>query len=119
MRWPVALLATAAAGWMIFDGTRALLIGDYITVDGRLGPWASLVSTIGIDPRSTGMKLFFVGYGLLWLTGVGGYLAHRRWGRPTMVACAAGSLWYLIAGTASSAVQLALLLAGHHNRPRD
>jgi hypothetical protein len=43
---------------------------------------------------------------------------RRRWGRRAMVAGAAGSLWYLVAGTASSAVQLVLLFAGSRGRPR-
>jgi len=60
----------------------------------------------------------FVGYGVLWLVAVGDYLVRRRWGRWAMVAGAAGSLWYLVAGTVSSAVQLALLYAGHRSRSR-
>jgi hypothetical protein len=117
VRWPVAVLAAADAGWMIFDGTRALVRGDYVTTsDGQLGPWSALVSATGVDPRGTGMKAFFVSYGVLWLVGVGGYLAKRRWGRAAVTAGAAGSLWYLVAGTVSSAVQLALLLAGGRRR---
>jgi hypothetical protein len=117
VRWPVAVLAAVDAGWMVFDGSRALIVGDYVTADGgRLGPWASVVSAAGIDPRGTGMKVFFVGYGVLWLVAVGGYLTRRRWGRPAVAAGAAGSLWYLVAGTASSTVQLVLLGAGRGRR---
>lgn len=104
---------------MVFDGARALMVGDYVTARGdQLGPWASVASAIGVDPRSAGMKMFFVGYGLLWLVGIGGYLARRRWGRRAMVAGAAGSLWYLVAGTVSSAVQLSLLFTGFRSRTR-
>jgi hypothetical protein len=109
VRLPVAALAALDAGWMVFDGTRALIVGDYVTVDGRLGPWAGLVSAVGVDPRGTPMKVFFVAYGTAWLVGVAGYLGGRRWGRPAVAAGAAGSLWYLGAGTVSSAVQLGLL----------
>ena len=38
VRWPVITLALLDAGWMTFDGVRALAIGDYVTVDGKLGP---------------------------------------------------------------------------------
>lgn len=117
VRWPVVLLATADAGWMIFDGGRALIVGDYVTAaGGQLGPWASLVSAIGVEPRGTGMKLFFAGYGTLWLVGVAGYAARRPWGRTAVTLGAAGSLWYLVAGTASSVLQLALLAAGARRR---
>jgi len=117
VRWPIAVLAAVDAGWMVFDGSRALAVGDYVTADGgRLGPWAGLVSAVGVDPRGTGMKAFFVLYGVCWLAGVGSYLAGRRWGRRAVVAGAAGSLWYLVPGTLSSAVQLALLAAARRHR---
>ena len=133
MRWPVAALAAIDAGWMVFDGTRALVVGDYVTAgaDGAaadggvmtgtagLGPWAGLVSVLGVDPRGTGMKAFFVAYGLCWLVAVIVYLRRPQAGRPAMAIAAAGSLWYLVVGTASSMIQLALLAAGRLARRRD
>jgi hypothetical protein len=58
--------------WMTFDGTRALIVGDYVTPSsgvhaGELGPWSHVVKAVGIPPRSTAMKLIFVAYGLAWL----------------------------------------------------
>ncbi len=52
------LLAALEAGWMMFDGMRALIVGDYVTPKkgpyaGQLGPWSKLVSAIGLAPRST------------------------------------------------------------------
>jgi hypothetical protein len=102
-RWAVVALAALTGGWMVFDGTRALVAGDYVTVGGELGPWADLVEAVGIDPRSTGMKCFFVVYGGAWL------VAAARRSRGALAAFAAGSLWYLVAGTVSSVVQLVLL----------
>jgi len=37
-------LAAVEAGWMLFDGSRALIVGDYVTAKsgpyaGQLGPW--------------------------------------------------------------------------------
>jgi hypothetical protein len=117
VRVTVVVLVFAAAGWMVHDGAKALVTGDYVTAaGGRLGPWASLVESIGIDPRGTPMKSFFVAYGVAWLIGLVGYLRDARWGRAALVAGAAGSLWYLVAGTVSSVVQLALLAAGSRAR---
>ncbi|MBI5840539.1 MAG: hypothetical protein HZB19_10590 [Chloroflexi bacterium] len=61
--WIVVLLIIFNSGWMLFDGTRALVVGDYITpvageYAGRLGPWSNLVKAAGIEPRSTLMKLY-------------------------------------------------------------
>jgi hypothetical protein len=59
LRWAVVVLAVLEAGWMVFDGARALVVGDYVTPSsgeyaGKLGPWAGLASALGVEPRSTG-----------------------------------------------------------------
>lgn len=113
LRWIVVALAVFEAGWMVFDGSRALVVGDYVTPDGRLGPWADLVSAVGIEPRSTGMKAFFVVYGLVWLAVTVAYARGRAW--AAMLALAVGSLWYLVVGTLASAVMIGVLFIG---RPR-
>lgn len=114
VRAAVAVLAAVQAGWMAFDGVRALVTGDYTTPSsgayaGRLGPWADLLEAARLDPRSTPVKAAFVAYGLTWLGVVAGYVRGRSWGPTAMAAAAAGSLWYLVVGTVSSAVQLVLL----------
>ena len=114
LRWTIVALAALVAGWMVFDGSRALIAGDYVTPSsgeyaGRLGPWADVVSALGIEPRSTGMKLFFVAYGLAWLAIVVAFVRRRAWASKAMAIAAAGSLWYLAIGTVASAIQLALL----------
>jgi hypothetical protein len=116
VRWPVTTLAAMDAAWMTFDGTKALTTGDYTTAGGKLGPWANLVSAAGIEPRSTGMKVFFVTYGVCWLAAVLVYLVRPRIGRPLMVVAAAGSLWGLVFGTISSVLQLVLLALGRRAR---
>lgn len=113
-RWVVTGLAGVEAGWMVFDGGRALVVGDYVTPGsgehaGELGPWSRVAEAVGIAPRSTAMKLIFVGYGSVWLIVAGAFARGRRWAGPAMAAAAAGSLWYLPIGTAASVVQLALL----------
>jgi hypothetical protein len=113
-RWIAIALAALAAAWMVFDGLRALIIGDYVTPStgpyaGQLGPWASLVSGVGIDPRGIGMKWFCVLYGFGWLWIVIAYVRNKSWAWWGMVAFAAGSLWYLVVGTVSAVLQLTLL----------
>jgi len=118
IRWPVAALAATTAGWMVFDGTRAIVVGDYVTIDGRLGPWANLVSALGVDPRGTGMKVFFVGYGLCWLAALATYLRYPPVGRRALVVAAGACSWYAVPGTVSSLVQLGLLGASRRARAR-
>jgi hypothetical protein len=116
-KWVAIALAVAAAGWMFFDGVRALTAGDYVTVDGELGPWADLVEAVGIDPRATGMKAFFAVYGAAWLFAAGAYAGDLPRSRAIMAGFALGSLWYLALGTVSSVVQLVLLTLDRRLRP--
>ncbi|MBK7597525.1 MAG: hypothetical protein IPJ07_02980 [Acidobacteria bacterium] len=111
----IIVLSLLQAFWMTFDGTRALIIGDYITPKsgpnaGRLGPWSGLVTSLGIEPRSTLMKSVFICYGLAWLTMVVFYVMGdgRVWW--PMLALAVGTLWYLPVGTAISLLIAALTL---------
>lgn len=112
--WLVVALAVAGGSWLVFDGSRALLTGDYVTPSsgehaGRLGPWACLVSAIGIQPRSTPMKIAHVVLGLAWLVAAAGFGSGAPWARPSVAACAVASLWYLPIGTAVALVELGLL----------
>lgn len=100
---------------MLFDGLRALLVGEYVTpasgaYAGQLGPWADLVRAVGIDPRSTLMKTAFVGLGAAGLAL--GVLYVVRPGRATTWAVAgwaAACLWYVPVGTFLSLVILGLV----------
>jgi hypothetical protein len=100
---------------MLLDGVRALLVGTYITPSsgehaGQLGPWARLVSLVGVEPESTGMKLVFVVLGVLWL-GLGLAVAvGADWAWTLGVTLAVGTMWYLVPGTVVSVGVLVLLL---------
>lgn len=114
IRWLVVVLAVSVAGWMLFDGSRALIVGDYVTprsgrLQGQLGPWAGVVAAVGIPPRSTLMKTIFVIYGASWLAIIAAYVLRADWAWLAMVLAAAGSLWYLPLGTVLGLVQLVLL----------
>lgn len=114
MEWVVIALAVVVAGWMLFDGIHALVTGDYVTPNsgeraGQLGPWSEVISAIGLQPRSTAMKLIFVIYGALWLAVLTGFISRQPWGPMAMLIAAIGSLWYLPFGTALGLVQIIML----------
>jgi len=100
---------------MLFDGSRALVKGDYVrphsgNYAGQLGPWSKLVSAIGINPESTVMKSVFVVWGLVGLIITCCYIKDMTWARNGMIIINILSLWYLIPGTINSALQIILLL---------
>jgi hypothetical protein len=114
LRGFVLVLALLEGGWLAFDGGRALVVGDYVTPrqgahSGRLGPWADVVSAVGIEPRSTLMKAVHVVIGGIWLIVAAAFARRARWAWRGMIACAVLTLWYLPFGTLLSAVQIVLL----------
>jgi hypothetical protein len=115
LAWVVVVLGLLQGGWLIFDGSRALIVGDYVTPTsgpyaGQLGPWATLVEAAGIEPRSTLMKSVHVGLGVLWIVATVCFVFRMPWAWSGMLACAALSLWYLPFGTLFSVIQIVLLL---------
>lgn len=115
LKWCIIILAVLQFGFMAFDGSRALIKGDYIrpktgTYAGQLGPWSKLVSSVGINPEGTLMKVIFVVWGLagLWFT----YRFARNpvAGWNGLLVMDITTLWYLGMGTISSVIQLVLLL---------
>ncbi|MFQ5411457.1 MAG: hypothetical protein ACE5EC_04145 [Phycisphaerae bacterium] len=113
--WIVVVLAFVHGGWFAFDGTHAVLTGDYITPKsgpyaGQLGPWSKLVSAVGIEPRSTLMKSIFSAYGTLWLVIIVCFIFKLPWAWWAMLAAAIGAAWYIWFGTILSLTQVGLLL---------
>lgn len=112
--WVIVSLVTLCSGWMLADGTRALIVGDYVTPQageyaGQLGPWSNLVKAVGIEPRSTAMKVIFVTYGLLTLIATIGYVFKQAWAQKALIFAALLGLWYLPIGTATNLIALILL----------
>ena len=100
---------------MTFDGTRALLVGDYVTPRtgphaGELGPWHYVVERVGITPRSTAMKLIFVAFGISWLVIGAALVLQLAWAPTAALVAAILTMWYLPVGTVSSVIQIVLLL---------
>jgi hypothetical protein len=115
IRWIIVALVVLNAGWMAFDGARALVVGDYVTPRsgrhaGQLGPWSKGVEAVGIPPRSTLMKVIFVAYGLIYLAMTAAYLLGSPWARPGMILVAVLGLWYLPFGTLINLIVIVLLL---------
>lgn len=68
IKWLVIILATLNFGYMTYDGSRALIVGDYVRptsgeYTGQLGPWAEIVAQTGIDPEGNFMKSLFLIWG--------------------------------------------------------
>ena len=114
MTWLIVLLVALVGGFMLLDGLRALVLGDYTTPRmgahaGELGPWARLVSALGIPPRSVGMKIAFVVYGAGYLAAVV-LFALGILPAPVLIVAAALGLWYLPFGTLLNAIVIVLLV---------
>lgn len=113
-KWIIVVLIAFTAGWMLFDGSRALIVGDYVTPTsgeyaGQLGPWTNLVKAIGIDPRSTLMKSIFVIYGLIALATAVCYILGYSWARGAVIVICILGLWFLPIGTVFNLIALILL----------
>lgn len=114
MKFIVALIALILGGWLAFDGTRAFVVGDYVTPKtgpgaGRLGPWSKVVSALGIEPRGSVAKALHVGLGLLWLIALVALFVRPHYGWYALAGTSVLSLWYLPIGTVLSVVELCLL----------
>ncbi|MGH7586144.1 MAG: hypothetical protein ACREMH_07845 [Gemmatimonadales bacterium] len=114
MRSAIPILALIQGGWLAFDGLHAFTRGDYVTPrsgahDGQLGPWAQVVSAVGIEPRSTLMRSVHVLLGAAWLVAAVGFLLRASWSRRALLLSAIASMWYLPFGTMMSLAVLILL----------
>lgn len=115
LAWIVVVFAAIEGGWLAFDGSHALIAGDYVTPNtgkyaGQLGPWSEVVSAVGIEPRSTLMKTIHVVLGAAWLVVNACFILRLEWAWWGMIALAVAGLWYLPFGTLLSAVQIVILL---------
>jgi putative Mn2+ efflux pump MntP len=111
-QWFVVGILAVVGGFMVFDGLRALAVGDYLTPSsgryaGQLGPWSRLVDLAGVDPRSLGMKVTFVAVGTTHLVGAVG-VAFFSYSWIGLVAAVLG-LWYLPFGMLGDLIVLVLI----------
>ena len=112
--WVILLLVLLNAGWMTYDGSRALITGEYVTPEsgrfaGQLGPWSKVVRAVGIEPRSTLMKCIFVVYGVAFLATTVMFLMQKSWARTALIIMAVLGLWHIPFGTVINIVILVLV----------
>lgn len=115
LRWVVLAIALIQGGWFTFDGSRALIVGDYLTASrgpraGQLGPWSRIVSALGLEPRSKSIKCLHLILGITWLISLITFAMRPDLGWWAILGCSIASLWYLPLGTVLSMVALLLLL---------
>lgn len=115
LRWIIVILAFLNFGFMTVDGSRALIVGDYFRPETgeyawQLGPWAALVSTIGIHPESVLMKGIFIAWGTFGLIFTVSFAMRVKRADNALLFFNLATFWYLVVGTLSSVLQVVLLL---------
>lgn len=106
--WLAAALSFIQGAWMVFDGLRCLILGDFVRVNGQLGPWEAPLVANGIDPkRFAGV---FVVVGIAWISCVVGLIAKKRMAWNAAVFLSLITLPYCCIGTAVAVLTLACLL---------
>ncbi len=107
--WLIFTLSLLLGSWMVFDGTRKLVTGLYTGEDTvGLGPWASVVSILGIVPADMG--IIFILLGTVWIVNGVIVVIGGPWRYERVVAMSLLTLFYLIPGTLVSVATLALAL---------
>ena len=115
LHWVIVVMAMSQAAWMVFDGSWALLYGDYVisaseTPGGKPAPWARVLMWTGIEPQSRLVMSGFVIYGLGWLVVMTAFAGGTDWAWTAMLWLALGSLWYVNVGAiTSSLIALSLI----------
>jgi hypothetical protein len=82
----LAVLGFLPAGWMLFDASRRLVVGDYVRINGQLGPWTHVISAAGLDPTTRAVAFIFLACGLARFVATIGYLARASWGWHALLA---------------------------------
>lgn len=100
---------------MLFDGIHKLRTGSYF--GSHLGPWANLVSAVGISPDV--LAPVFIALGALWLAGAIAFLLNVRWSGLLLTVLSIVSLAYLVFGTLLAVASLVLLRARPHGEYGD
>jgi uncharacterized membrane protein YphA (DoxX/SURF4 family) len=106
----ISILSLIFGAWLVFDGTRKLLTGYYTGEQTMgLGPWATIVSVIGVRPADVAFPFLFLG--IVWI--VNGVIvllgANTRYERA--IAISIVTLFYAIPGTIVSIITITLSLS--------
>jgi hypothetical protein len=106
LRVILILIAVWVGGYMVLDGSRDLITGNYF--GSSLGPWALLVQLAGFDPHHFGAV--FVGLGLAWLVALALVLSRSRPALPAAILVGVATFWYMPVGTFLAVVWIGLLV---------
>lgn len=123
IKWLIILMTALNFGYMSFDGSRGLILGDYLRPEtgeyaGQLGPWTALVQAVGIAPESNTMKTIFLVWGVVGLVlSVSFAMEVRKSSTYLLILCVL-SVWYLVPGTILSALSAILLLVLRRRTPQ-
>ena len=114
LKWVIILLAILNFGYMTFDGSRGLIVGDYVrpktgTHAGQLGPWSKIVEKVGMNPESNLMKSIFLIWGIIGLVFAVSFAMNVEQAAKYLLVISFCSLWYLVPGTVLSILQIVLL----------
>ncbi len=108
----IAILSFLIGGWLVFDGSRKLVTGQYTGEDSiGLGPWASLVMAIGVHPADLAFP--FVILGTVWIVNGVVLLIEGPWRYERAIATSLLTMFYLVPGTV---VGLAILVLSLRER---
>ena len=120
LRFGIVVFVIIDGGYMLLDGIHALVTGSYIGAGtGQLGPWASIVSAVGVKPASRAMELTFVALGLAWFVALALYLRRPAAGSTVLAIVAVATLWYAPFGTLFSVLTLAALFSERRRAPQE
>lgn len=115
LKWAIVSICLFLGSWLVFDGARALVTGQYVTPKsgphaGQLGPWSRVLGSVGVNPHGNGAKLLhIVCGGLLCVAGVA-FGAGASWACWGVIVGAVAALWYLPFGTVLNVVLIVLVL---------
>ena len=105
----ISILSFTLGAWLVFDGARKLVTGFYTgeqTIG--LGPWATIISAIGVRPSDMAFPFLFLG--IIWI--VNGVIvllgSSARYERAIAISIA--SLFYALPGTLVGIVTIVLSL---------
>jgi uncharacterized membrane protein HdeD (DUF308 family) len=103
-----AILGFWIGSWMVFDGMYYVVVGDYLRINGQLGPWVRLVSALKVTPADARYVLIVLG--VLWIAAAVGLLMRKKPAWYAAVALSGITLLYCCIGTVVSALVLVMLL---------
>jgi len=105
----ISILSHILGAWLAFDGARKLVTGYYTGEQMiGLGPWATIVSAIGVRPADMALPFLFLG--IIWI--VNGIIvllgSSTRYERA--IAISIVTLFYAILGTIVGIITITLSL---------